>query len=134
MTTHATGTFDVTLTPQGPPEQSEGIAVGRMTVDKQFHGDLEGTSKVQMLTAAADSTGAGAYVAIERVTGTLHGRRGSFVLMHSGTRTPDGQHLTVTVAPGLGTGQLAGLAGTMTISVVDKQHRYALDYTLPPAR
>jgi hypothetical protein len=102
--------------------------------DKQFHGDLEGTSKLEMLTAAADSTGAGAYVALERVTGTLHGRRGSFVLMHSGTRTRDGQHLTVTVAPGLGTGQLAGLAGTMTITIVDKQHLYDLDYTLPPPR
>ena len=129
----ATGTFDVALKPKEGADISEGIALGGMSIDKQFHGDLEGTSKGSMLTAVSEGNGSAAYVAIERVTGTLQGRRGSFVLMHNGTMTQDGQHLVVTVAPGSGTDQLTGLAGTLQIIIVGKQHRYEFAYALGPA-
>jgi hypothetical protein len=128
--THGSGSFDVALKPLAPEDKADGIALGRYSLDKQYHGDLEATSTGVMLSAGAESTGAGAYVAIERVTGTLQGRRGSFVLMHQGTMTPEGQHLNVVVAPGTGTGQLAGLAGTLGITITGGKHFYTLDYTL----
>lgn len=124
------GTFDVTLTPQGVPDSADGIALARMTLDKRFHGALEATSVGQMLTAAAAGSGAAAYVALERVTGTLQGRSGSFALMHSGVMTKDAQELRVTVAPGSGTGDLVGLSGTMDIRIEDKQHYYDFEYAL----
>lgn len=133
MPRRATGVFDVKLNPQAAPDQAEGIALGRLSLEKQFHGDLEATSQGEMLTAATERSGSAAYVAIDRVTGTLDGRSGSFVLMHSGTRTRDGQQLTVTVAPGSGTGQLVGLAGQMAITIVDKKHLYDFEYTLGKA-
>jgi hypothetical protein len=85
MTKHATGTFDVKVTPEPPEDKAEGSTLGRMSLDKQYHGDLDGTSKGQMLTAGTDVKGSAGYVAIERVTGTLNGRKGSFMLQHSGT-------------------------------------------------
>ena len=81
---HAKGTFDVKMVPQGTEDKAEGSTLGRMSLDKAFHGDLDGTGKGQMLTALADVKGSGAYVAIERVTGSIHGRRGSFALVHRG--------------------------------------------------
>ena len=117
MTQHASGTFDVKLTPQ--PAEGESPAVGRMSIDKQFHGDLEGTSKGQMLAAMTGVKGSAGYVAIEQVTGTLHGRSGAFVLQHSGTMTRGAPQLIVSVVPDSGTGELAGLAGTMTIVIAD---------------
>lgn len=131
MITHATGTFDVKVVPQGAGDTADGIALGRMSIDKQFHGDLEATSKGEMLTSGLESNGSAAYVAIERVTGRLHGRRGSFALMHQGTMNRTGQQLTVTVVPVSGTGQLAGLSGTLTITIVDKKHLYDFAYSLP---
>lgn len=128
---HATGTFDVKVVPQGAGDTADGIALGRMSIDKQFHGDLDATSKGEMLTSGLESNGSAAYVAIERVTGTLHGRRGSFALMHQGTMNRTGQQLTVTVVPDSGTGQLAGLSGTLTITIVDKKHLYDFAYSLP---
>lgn len=130
MTTHATGEFDVKVNAQAPPDKAEGITLARLSIDKQFRGDLNATSKGEMLTAASDSNGSAAYVAIERVTGTLHSRSGTFVLMHSGTMTRDAQHLTVTVAVGSGTAELVGLAGKMVITIVDKKHLYDFEYTL----
>lgn len=127
----ATGSFDVKLTPEAPPETADGIALGRMSIEKRFHGDLEAAGHGTMLTAGAEANGTAAYVAIERVTGTLGGRVGAFVLMHNGTMTRDAQRLAITVAPGSGTGQLAGIAGTLTIRIVEKQHFYVFDYTLP---
>jgi Protein of unknown function (DUF3224) len=103
-----------------------------MTIDKHYHGDLEGTGKGQMLTAGTDVKGSGAYVAIERVTGTLRGRAGSFVLQHSGTMTQGVPHLTITVVPDSGTAQLAGIAGKMDIIIAaDGKHSYDFEYTLP---
>ncbi|MFY9550885.1 MAG: DUF3224 domain-containing protein [Thermoanaerobaculia bacterium] len=134
MTTRATGTFEVKLTPQPSGDKAEDEAVGRMSLDKQFHGDLEGTSKGQMLTAGTAVKDSAGYVAIERVDGTLKGQRGSFVLQHSGTMTRGAPQLVITVVPDSGTGQLVGLAGKMTILIADGKHSYEFEYTLPEAR
>jgi len=133
MTAHATGTFEVKLTPQPPEDRADGSTLGRMSGDKQFHGDLEGTSKVQMLTAMTDVKGSAGYVAIERVTGTLHGHTGSFVLQHSGSSNRGATQLSITVVPDSGTGQLVGIAGKMTITITDGKHSYDFEYTLPKA-
>jgi Protein of unknown function (DUF3224) len=130
MSTRASGTFDVTVTPQGTPDKAEGAALGRMSLDKQFQGDLAGTGKGEMLTAMTDTKGSAGYVAIERVKGTLQGRSGSFVLQHNGTMARGAQQLTITVVPDSGTGQLGGISGTMTISIVDGKHLYEFDYVL----
>jgi len=132
MTTHATGTFQVKLTPQ--PTGGEAPAVGRMSIDKQFHGGLEATGKGQMLSAVASVKGSAGYVAIEQVTGSLHGRNGAFVLQHSGTMTRGAPQLSISVVPDSGAGELEGLAGTMTITIVDGKHSYDFEYTLGAAR
>ena len=128
MTTHASGSFEVQINPQAQ-DNAEGSTLGRMSIDKQFHGDLEGTGKGEMLTAGTD-TGSAVYVAIERVTGTLQGRSGTFVMVHHGTMTRDAQQLTITVVPDSGTDQLVGLAGTMAINIVDGKHLYDFEYML----
>jgi hypothetical protein len=134
MTTRATGTFDVKLTPQASDAKDEGSPVGRMTIDKQFHGDLEGTSKGEMLTAMTAVKGSAGYVALERVTGTLGGRKGAFALQHSGIMTRGTPSLSITVVPDSGTEQLAGLAGKMAILIAaDGKHSYEFDYTLADA-
>lgn len=126
---HATGTFEVKLNPASH-DKSEDTTLGRMTIDKQFHGDLEGTSKGEMLSAGTSVKGSAGYVAIERVSGTLNGRRGTFVLQHSGTMTRGAPQLTITVVPDSGTGQLVGLAGKMGITIADGKHSYDFEYTL----
>lgn len=128
MTIHAIGSFDVQMIPQSQDE-AVGSTLGRMSLAKQFHGDLDAPSKGEMLTAST-STGSAAYVAIERVTGTLHGRTGTFVLLHNGLMTPAAQHLTITVVPDSGTNQLVGIAGTLSITIVDGKHGYDFEYTL----
>jgi hypothetical protein len=105
-----------------------------MSIDKQFHGDLEATSKGEMLSAGTGVTGSAGYVAIERVSGTLHGRAGAFVLQHSGIMTRGEPQLTVTVVPDSGTGELVGLAGEMAILIADGKHSYEFDYTLSPEK
>jgi Protein of unknown function (DUF3224) len=130
MTTHASGTFEVNLNPQTPDDKTEGATLGRMSIDKQFHGDLEATSKGEMLTAVTSVKGSAGYVAIERVSGTLHGRSGSFVFQHSGTMTRGTQQLSITVVPDSGTDQLMGLAGKMAIKIADGKHSYDFEYTL----
>ena len=132
VTNHATGTFDVKVTPATLDAEAKDLAVGRMLLDKQFHGDIEGTSKGVMLTAATDVKGSGAYVAIEKVSGTLKGRKGTFTLQHSGTMTRGAApQLTITVVPDSGTDQLVGLAGTMTIKIESGKHSYDFAYTFP---
>ena len=130
MTTHARGTFEVEMNPQGPQDKAEGATLARMSIDKRFHGDLEAVSKGEMLSAMTDVRGSGGYVAIERVTGTLHGRAGAFVLQHTGTMTRGAPQLIVSVVPDSATGQLAGLTGTMAIDIVDGGHFYEFAYTL----
>jgi hypothetical protein len=130
VTNHAAGPFDVKLTPQD--DKSADAPLARMIIDKQFHGDLEATSKGQMLAASTDVKGSAGYVAIERVTGALQGRAGSFVLQHSGTMTRGTPQLSITVVPDSGTGELAGIAGRMTINIAaDGKHSYDFEYTLP---
>jgi len=119
MTTHASGTFEVKLNPQEQDDKSEDATLGRMSIDKQFHGDLKATGKGQMLTAGTAVKGSAGYVAIERVSGTLHGRNGTFVLQHSGTMTRGVPQLTIAVVPDSGTDQLVGLAGKMMIVIAD---------------
>jgi hypothetical protein len=131
MTIRANGTFEVKLTPQ--PAEAEAPALGRMSIDKQFHGDLEATSKGQMLAHSTSVKGSAGYVAMERVTGTLHGRSGTFVLQHSGTMARGAPELTVNVVPDSGTGELTGLAGTLAITIADGKHSYDFEYTLAGA-
>lgn len=132
MTTQASGTFEVKITPQKPDyKEAESANLGRMSIDKQFHGDLEATSKGEMLAAMSDVQGSAGYVALERVTGKLNGRSGSFVLQHTGTMTRGEPQLSVTVVPDSGSGQLVGLAGKMTISIANGQHSYSFGYSLP---
>src|SRR5258708_5599092 len=123
LTNHASGTFDVKLTPQADDGGDAGV--GRMSIDKQFHGDLEGTSKGQMLSAMGSVKGSAGYVAMERVTGNLKGRSGSFVLQHSGTMTRGEPQLIVSRVPAPGAGQLAGLSGTLTIKIAEGTHTLA---------
>jgi type 1 glutamine amidotransferase len=131
MTAHASGPFEVKLDPQTPDGKFEDATMGRMTIAKQFHGDLEATSRGQMLTALTDTKGSAGYVAIERVSGTLKGRSGSFALQHTGTMNRNVPQLSVTVVPDSGTGQLVGLAGKMDIKIADGKHSYEFEYTLP---
>lgn len=128
----ARGTFEVTITPQTPDDPAaDASGVGRMTIDKRFHGELEATSTGQMLAVGTQVEGSAGYVAMERVSGTLHGLTGSFALQHNGTMNRGAAQLTVTVVPDSGTGQLVGLAGAMTIEIVEGEHRYDFAYTLP---
>lgn len=129
MSKHASGTFDVRIGPVGEADTAAGIAMGRMHGTKEFQGDLIGTSVVEMLHSSTESAGSRAYVAIERIIGTLGGKSGSFVLMHRGTMTNAGQELSVIVAPESGTGELASIAGTLQIIIKDKKHFYEFDYT-----
>jgi Protein of unknown function (DUF3224) len=132
MPAHATGPFDVKVTPQ---DDKIDPTLGRMTLDKTFHGDLEATSKGQMLTASTDVKGSGASVAVERVTGTLHTaagpRTGSFALQHIGTMTRGVPELNIAVVPDSGTGQLVGLTGKLIIHIAEGKHSYDFEYSLP---
>jgi len=127
---HASGTFEVKLVPQTDDKNSD-AALGRMTIDKQFHGDLEGTSKGQMLTGMTDVKGSAGYVAIEKVSGTLKGRAGTFILQHTGTMNRGVPQLTITVVPDSGTGQLACITGNFKVIIAEGKHSYEFDYTLP---
>src|SRR3989442_7214738 len=129
VTNHASGTFEVKLNPQVDDKVGD-PTVTRMSVDKQFHGDLEATSKGQMLAAGTDVPGSAGYVAMERVSGKLRGQSGTFALQHSGTMTRGAAQLSVTVVPDSGTGDLVGLTGKMAIKIVDGKHLYDFEYTL----
>ena len=128
VTARATGTFEVKLRPLAAHDSGEGSPLGRMSIDKVFTGDLEGTSIGEMLTAMSPLAGSGAYVAVERVTGMLHGRPGSFLFHHVGVMTRGAPSLNVTVVPDSGTGELIGLTGSMMIIIEGKKHSYEFDY------
>ena len=129
MTTRASGTFDVKLNPLETYNRTEGANLGRLSIDKQFHGDLEATSQGEMLSAMGAIKGSAGYVAIERVSGKLADRSGSFVFQHSGTMTRGAPQLSVSVVPDSGSGELTGLSGTMAIIIADGKHSYEFDYT-----
>lgn len=131
MTTRASGTFEVDLNPLAVHDQAQETQLGRMAIKKQFKGDLEGSSRGEMLMAGTEVEGSAGYVAIERVSGTLQGRNGTFVLQHSGTMTRGIGQLSVSVVPDSGTGQLTGLAGQLAISITEGNHFYEFDYSLP---
>jgi hypothetical protein len=133
VTHHATGPFEVKLTPQATSDPSN-ANLNRMSLDKQFHGDLEGTSKGEMLSATTGVKNSAGYVAIEKVTGTLKGRSGSFTLQHSAFMNRGMPQLTITVVPDSGTDQLQGITGTMDIKIeAGGKHYYEFAYTLPSA-
>jgi hypothetical protein len=133
MASRASGTFEVKLNAQPPAQNVGDPSVGRLAIDKQFRGDLEATSKGEMLAAGTDVKGSAGYVAIERVTGTLQGRTGSFALLHRGVMTRGQPELSIIVVPDSGTDQLIGLAGTMAINVVEGKHAYDFEYTFAGA-
>ena len=130
MPTHAAGPFEVKLAPLEPYSKADGAMLARFSIDKQFHGDLEATSKGEMLSAGTNVKGSAGYVAIEHVTGTLHGRNGSFALQHSGIMTRGEPFLSVRVVPDSGTDQLVGLTGKMAIIIDGGKHSYDFEYSL----
>ena len=130
---HASGTFEVKITPQPADTYADGATLARLTIDKQFRGDLTGVSKGQMLSAGTPVKGSAGYVAIEQVTGALAGRSGTFVFQHSGTMNRGAATLVLTVVPDSGTGELTGLTGSMSIVIADGRHSYDLEYALPGA-
>lgn len=129
--TRISGTFDVKVLPQKPDNpQAEAAGLGRVALDKQFHGDLEAASQGEMLSVLDRASGSGAYVAMERVSGTLAGRKGSFVLFHHATMDRGNPEMSIRVAPGSGTEELAGIRGSMDIRIEEKQHYYDFDYEI----
>ena len=134
-TMHAKGSFDVKVTPQKPDNpQEEKAGLGRMSLDKQFHGDLEAQSDGEMLSFMTDVKGSAGYVAMERVTGKLNGRSGSFVLQHNATMTRGTPQMNIVVVPDSGIGDLAGISGNLTIIIQEGKHFYEFDYSLPPQK
>ena len=125
---HAKGTFDVKLSPQS---DNLDPTLGRMTIEKQIHGDLEAKSVGQMLTVGTDVKGSGVYVAVERVTGKLNGRTGSFAMHHTGIMVKGAPQLEIKIVPDSGTGELTGISGTFNLTITDGKHLYDLEYTLP---
>ena len=127
----AQGTFDVKTAPLAADDATAATSIGRYSLDKVYRGDLEGVSAGEMLGAGNPATGTAGYVAIEQVTGSLHGKHGSFALQHFGTMVQGNFEINVKVVPGSGTAQLAGIAGTLTILIDGKSHSYQMEYTLP---
>lgn len=131
MTNHAKGTFEVKLVPLTSESDP---ALGRMSIDKQLHGDLEGSTKGEMLSFMSSVKGSAGYVAMEKVTATLQGRKGTFVLQHTATMTRGTPEMNITVVPDSGTDHLVGLTGKFNIIIADGKHSYDFDYTLPETR
>jgi hypothetical protein len=131
MNAIAKGVFVVKLTPLPFDGQPENSKLGRMSIDKQISGDLVATTAGQMLSAMTETKGSAGYVAIERVEGSLNGRRGTFVLQHTGTMDGGKSSLSVTVVPDSGTGELTGLTGTFNIIISEGKHFYEFVYSLP---
>jgi uncharacterized protein DUF3224 len=131
MEMHAKGSFEVKMTPKPWNDSTEAHGFGRFLLDKQYHGDLEATGDGQMLSAGNGAPGSsGAYVALEKIAGTLQGHKGSFIVYHLGLMTRGAPQLTLAIVPDSGTDELKGLAGTMTIQIADGKHSYNLTYTL----
>jgi hypothetical protein len=128
----AKGTFEVTVNQEPPYDVEDGVSLGRASVDKRFtSGPLEGTSVVRMIGARTKVDGSAGYVAIERIRGTLDGKRGTFVAQHSGTMKAGAFSLLIGIVPDSGTAELSGISGTMKITIENKQHFYEIEYQLP---
>ena len=127
---HAVGTFEVKMKPETLSEVASSTVLGRMSMSKVFHGQLEATSAGEFLSAMSSEKGSAGYVAMERVTGMLDGKSGSFTLMHRGVMTRGTPELSVTVVPDSGTEELAGISGVLKIDIVEKKHFYEFDYEL----
>ena len=132
MSKRASGPFTVKILPQPADDAIGDPTVGRLGLDKQFSGDLEASSRGQMLAVRTELPGSAGYVAMERVIGTLDGKTGTFALQHSGTMNRGKPGLIISVVPDSGTGELAGIAGTMSITIVDGKHSYDFEYTVDP--
>jgi hypothetical protein len=130
MTHLAAGTFTISMAPPPAGEGGGRLSVGRMLIDKHYTGELRGSGQGEMLSAGNPAAGAAGYVAIEHITGTLHGRSGSFALQHSGAMHDGHSELSIAIVPGSGTGELLGIAGTCKLDFADGQHAYELAYTL----
>lgn len=128
MTHHAIGTFEVKLAPLASETEP---AIGRMSINKQFYGDLEGSSKGEMTSFMSSVKGSAGYVAMEKVTGTLKGKKGTFVLQHNATMTRGTPEMNITVVPDSGTDQLEGLTGKLKIIITEGKHSYEFDYAMP---
>ncbi len=130
---HASGAFEVQMQPQPAADENPtpGANLGRLLLSKKYQGDLQATASGQMLSAVTPTAGSAGYVAIEHVTGTLHGRAGSFVLQHSGLMNRGDKQLSITVVPDSGSGELAGLQGRLEIRITDGKHFYEMAYSLP---
>lgn len=129
----ANGPFDIQLAPQPLSSVAESTGLGRLSLDKTFHGDLQATSQGEMLSFRSSVQGSAGYVAMETVRGTLHGRRGSFVLQHSSTMERGTPTQSITVVPDSGTDELAGITGRMVITITNGAHFYQFDCELPQA-
>ena len=128
MSQRATGTFDVKLTPLPSEEQS----LSRMSFDKLFQGDLQGSNKGEMLASGSPAS-SGGYVALEKVAGTLHGRKGTFVLQHNAIMARGAPRMNIIVVPDSGTEELTGVNGQFSINIADGKHFYEFEYTFPEA-
>jgi len=132
---HAKGSFEVKMIPAEATDFEKANDIARMTSDKTWHGDFEGVSHVEMITGSTASTGSMAYVAIERMTGKLNGRQGSFTFSHRASmmkgEAPSAGELSVTVVPNSGTGELTGLTGSLMIHIDQGKHTWTFDYSLP---
>lgn len=131
MNFSAQGSFSVEMKPAGEPNAVDGVSLARMSLAKKFEGELVGTGQGEMLTAITPIKGSAGYVAIERVDGVLGGRKGSFVLQHSGSMNEGAQSLSIGIVPGSGTGELRGILGTFKLTIANGKHLYTLEYTLP---
>jgi hypothetical protein len=131
MANQAAGSFTVSMNPATPAVRHGRTTLGRMVLDKQYCGDLVATATGEMLTAVTDTQGSASYVAIEQVSGVLLGRTGSFVMHHTGTMAGGANRLSIAIVPDSGTEELAGIAGELTIKVVEGKHQYELAFSLP---
>ncbi|VVD76024.1 DUF3224 domain-containing protein [Pandoraea fibrosis] len=130
----AKGHFDIQLEPQTLSGVAESTGLGRLSLNKTYHGDLQATSQGEMLSFRSSTQGSAGYVAMEKVSGTLHGRSGTFVLQHSATMTRGAPAQSIDVVPDSGTDALSGISGSLIITIADGKHFYAFDYALPEAR
>lgn len=125
----ATGTFEIQMKPAPAGEGAGRMSVGRMLIDKQYSGELAGIGQGEFLSAGNPAAGSAGYVAIEHVTATIGARSGSFALQHAGVMHAGESQLAISIVPGSGTGDFAGMTGTLKIDIVERQHHYVLDYT-----